>query len=485
MHRTVQCQADNRCRAASCARICAFNLKRETTILKAMIRGAGFLFATAVVAVAAGGFAPVRAGTADAHGPSAVHDRRANGASSMDPLAWLQQELTAGDGTSGDNFGYSVAVSGTLAVVGALQATVDGHQYQGAAYVFAESDGIWSEQQKLTSSDGGADDNFGKTVATDGTTVLVGAHGATVDGHRYQGAVYVFRESGGTWTQQQKLVASDGAGGDNFGGALALNGDTALVGAFNATVDGVSQQGAAYVFDAVDGVWTQAQKLTASDGAEADQFGHAVALDGVHALVAAWGAGIDGNYGQGAVYAFDDDGGNWSETQKLVAFDGAGSDTFGGALAVLGNSALIGAPYAQIGGNYGQGAVYAFANDGNGWNETQKLTASDGGMSDNYGYVVAIDGGTALVGAANATVNGSAAQGAAYLLADIAGSWSEQQKLIASDGTSFNKFGCAGDIAGGTVLVGAEFASVDGEFGQGIVYAFAQDSIFDDGFDGP
>ena len=104
---------------------------------------------------------------------------------------------------------------------------------------------------------------------------------------------------------------------------------------------------------------------------------------------------------------------------------------------------------------------------------------------DNYGYAIAIDGGMGLVGATGATVDGSASQGAAYLLDDNTGSWSEQQKLIASDGTSFNMFGCAVSLSAGTALVGAEFASVNGNFGQGIAYAFAQDSIFSDGFDGP
>lgn len=459
-----------------------FNLEREKTSMKAMILGVGFLLPALVVA---SGSTSQSREVAGEHISMAAYNRGAIRSSMADPLAWLQQELTADDGTGGDNLGYSVAVSGTAALVGALQATVNGNQYQGAAYIFTKSDGIWTEQQKLIASDGGGSDNFGKSVALDGTTALIGAHGATVNGHRYQGAVYVFTLSGGRWTEQHKLTASDGAAGDNFGGALALAGTTAIVGAFNAAINGVAQQGAAYVYAESNGTWAQVQKLSANDGAQDDQFGHSIAFDGTSALIGAWGATIDGNYGQGAAYVFAVADGSWSETQKLIASDGAGGDTFSGGLAVSGTTALIGAPDAVINDNWGQGGVYAFTEVDGSWSQTQKLTASDGVAADNFGYAVALDGTTALVGASNATVSDNVGQGAAYLLTDVAGSWSEMQKLTASDGTAYNKFGCAVSLSAGTALVGAEFAPINGNFGQGAAFTFTQDTVFTDGFDGP
>ena len=151
------------------------------------------------------------------------------------------------------SFGYSVSLSadGNTALIGAYGATVGANAYQGAAYVFVISGGTWSQQQKLTASDGAAGDYFGCSVSLsgDGNTALIGANAATVGANTYQGAAYVFVISGGTWSQQQKLTASDGAAYDQFGCSVSLSadGNTALIGAW-ATVGANAYQGAAYVF---------------------------------------------------------------------------------------------------------------------------------------------------------------------------------------------------------------------------------------------
>src|SRR6266403_738736 len=119
------------------------------------------------------------------------------------------QKVTASDGTTGDEFGYRVALAEATLVVGAFTATVNGNTSQGAAYVFTKSNNIWSESQKLTANDGGLFDNFGAAVALDGATLVVAANGATVGGNPAQGAVYVFTASNGIWMQTQKLTAND------------------------------------------------------------------------------------------------------------------------------------------------------------------------------------------------------------------------------------------------------------------------------------
>ena len=199
--------------------------------------------------------------------------------------SWTQQqELIASDGLGGDNFGYSVAVSGDTAVVGAFQ--------KRAAYVFVRSGTSWTQQQELTASDGTSGDYFGLSVAVNGDTALVGApyHASKA------GAAYVFVRSGTSWMQQQELAANDGAVDDYFGWSVTVGMDTALVGA-----DGhAAGRGAAYVFGRAGTFWTQQQEMTANDGAANDSFGVSVALSGDTALV-----GADQKAStEGAVYVF-------------------------------------------------------------------------------------------------------------------------------------------------------------------------------------
>src|SRR5438046_6090849 len=138
------------------------------------------------------------------------------------------------------------ALDGNTLVVGANGATVGGNAAQGAVYVFTESNGTWTQTQKLTANDGAAYDNFGLSVALKGSTILVGSPRAAIGANAGQGALYVFTESNGTWRQTQKLTASAGATNDSFGESVALEDSTALIGAYNATINGHSLQGAAY-----------------------------------------------------------------------------------------------------------------------------------------------------------------------------------------------------------------------------------------------
>jgi hypothetical protein len=156
-------------------------------------------------------------------------------------------ELVPADGVAPEFFGISVGVSGERAIVGAYYQRVDGHNGQGSAYVYALADGAWTQQQKLVASDGAASARFGLSVGIDGSTAVVGAYFATVAGHAQQGAAYLFSEAAGSWTQTDKLVASDGTADTHFGNAVAIAAGNVLVGAFDAGIGG-SDQGAAYVY---------------------------------------------------------------------------------------------------------------------------------------------------------------------------------------------------------------------------------------------
>ncbi len=278
----------------------------------------------------------------------------------VDPLVWVEQEVTASDGAANNDFGLSVALSGATALVGAPHHTVGGNTDQGAAYVYTEANGTWSQTAELTASDGTTNDRFGSVVALVGTTALVGAPYHKVGGNFSQGAAYVYTEANGTWSQTAELTASDGAANNYFGASVAVSGSTALVGAPSHTVGGNVGQGAAYVYTEANGAWSQTAELTASDGAANNDFGLSVALSGATALVGAPGHTVNGNVSQGAAYVYTETNGTWSQTAELTASDGATNNDFGSSVALSGATALVGAPYHTVGGNADRGAAYFF-----------------------------------------------------------------------------------------------------------------------------
>ncbi|MDN5865579.1 MAG: hypothetical protein L0I62_10290, partial [Gammaproteobacteria bacterium] len=403
----------------------------------------------------------------------AVNDLHAVYPLTVDPLVWIEQKVTASDGAAGDLFGISVVLDGTTALIGAVLADVGGDADQGAAYVFTNSGGSWSGVAKLTASDGVPGDHFGASVTLDGTIALVGASSADVAGNADQGAAYVFANSGGNWSEVAKLTASDGAPNDFFGRSVALDGMNALIGAYLADVGGNADQGAAYVFGNSGGAWSETQKLTASDGALNNQFGHSVALDGSTALVGAAIATVGGNFAQGAAYVFSESNGTWSESQKLTVSGGAAFDEFGHSVALDGAIALVGACGADVGGNADQGVAWVFSNSGGTWTQTAKLTGNGGAAGDCFGRSVALDGAIALVGAYHAEVAGQTDQGAAYMFTGSGGVWTQTAKLAASDGAAGDFFGGFSVALDGTsALIGAPGADIGGNSNQGAAYFF-------------
>jgi nucleoside-specific outer membrane channel protein Tsx len=353
------------------------------------------------------------------------------GAAYVFALPSQQAELTASDGSRNDQFGYSVAVSGSTAVVGApfKQSST------GAAYVFVRSGKTWSQQAKITASDGAPGDDFGTSVGLSGSTAVVGAphQGSST------GEAYVFVRSGTTWSEQQKLTASDGAAGDSFGWSVAVSGLTAVVGAYGRSSD----TGGAYVFAASGPTWSQQAELTASDGVAGDYFGESVAVSGSTALVAAPGKSSS----TGAAYVFAASGPNWSQQAELFASDGAPGDSFGNSAAVSGSTAVVGAS----GKNVATGAAYVFGRFGTTWYQRAELTASGGASGDEFGNAVAVSGSTAVVGA----YGKNSAAGVAYLFARAGTTWSQEAELTASDGAPNAQFGYAVALSKSTAVIGA------------------------------
>jgi hypothetical protein len=386
----------------------------------------------------------------------------------------LRSSNVANDGGAEDRFGFSVAISGDTAIVGALNANVGGKVDQGAAYVFVRSEPTWSQQQKLVAADGAAADNFGSSVAVDGNTAVVGARFANIELTSDQGAAYVFNRSGTTWTEQDKLVAVDGTYGDEFGVSVAIEGDTVLVGAWGANWGGTSNNGAAYVFTRYGTSWSQEDKLVADDGDTSDYFGNSVGLDGDTAIVGANRADVGAVLNQGAAYVFTRSGTTWNQEDKLLSGDGASGDRFGNAVAVEGDTAVVGAREANVNGVADQGAAYVFTRNGTHWTEQDKLVVGDGSANDNFGRAVALDGGAVVVGALFSRVSGESSRGAAYVFTRSGPSWSQQAKLIAEDGAAGDYFGSSAALDGDTAIVGAYLVDVSGTLdqNQGRVYFF-------------
>ena len=375
------------------------------------------------------------------------------------------QKLLALDGAASDVFGISVALSsdGDTALVGARFEDTTPSTNNGAAYIFTRSGGTWTQQQKLLASDYASNDNFSWSVdlSSDGNTALIGAY--TKNGS--MGAAYVFTRSGTTWTEQQILLASDATTGDSFGYSVALSddGNTALIGAYTEDTTPNTNNGAAYVFTSTAGTWTQQQKLVASDPATDDNFGWSVALsaDGNTAIIGAYGEDTTPNTDQGAAYVFIRSGVTWTQQQKLIASDVASSDRFGHrvALSADGNTALISAYFEDTSPNTTNGAAYVFTRSGSTWTQQQKLLASDAATDDWFGSSVSLsaDGNTALIGADNEDTTPNTTNGAAYLFTRSGSTWTQQQKILASDARISDFFGASVALSsdGSTALIGA------------------------------
>jgi predicted amidohydrolase len=305
-------------------------------------------------------------------------------------IGWgLQQRIFASDAAAGDLFGQSVAINGDTIVVGSPGVDGPVGLNQGSAYVFVRSGGVWSQQQKLASPDAEADAQFGQSVAISGATIVTGSPGADGAGGIDQGSAYVFALSGGVWSQQQKLAPPDAGEGDNFGSSVATSGDLIVVGSPLYDGAGGSQQGSAYVFAHSGGVWSQQQKLAPSDAGARANFGQSVAISGDMVVVGS--PYHDGAAGvlQGSAYVFAHSGGVWSQQQKLGASDADEEGEFGLSVAINGDTVVIGSRNDGAAG-VNQGSVYVFARSGGAWSQQQKLGASDAAEGAQFGFSVAM-----------------------------------------------------------------------------------------------
>lgn len=384
------------------------------------------------------------------------------------PQAWSEQAKLFNEvGVAGGQFGFGTALHGDTALVSEIDISFF---LPGTVHVFKRSGTEWTQQGTIVPAERFEGDGFGTALAIDGDTLVVGGVSPTV------GRAYVFVLSGDTWVEQAELVPDDGPGGEFYGASVAVNGDTAIVGYL-----GYDQgHGTAYVFHRSGGVWTQQQQLFPDTGT-ADFFGRA-ALDGDTALIGAAFANGGSSSPQGDVYVFDRSGTTWTQTTKLAHPVGGATDLFGQSVALQGDTAVVGASGLD---DY-TGAVYVYVRSGGAWPLQATLTADDAVAGVNFGQPVSVDGDTVVAGAPYMTID-SQFQGAAYVFRRSGTAWTQVDRLSASDAAREDIFGWTGLAQDkGTILIGAAYADVDETVDAGAAYVFVpggDDVIFAAGFE--
>jgi len=407
-----------------------------------------------------------------------------------------------------DNYGYSIAISGNWAIVGAPFEDEDANNENnlnssGSAYILYNTEGVWLEYQKIVASDRAALDNFGFAVDIDGDYAIVGAYtedenASGSDTKMNPGSAYIYKNIEGTWTQIEKIVASDRSADDNFGYSVSIDGNYAVVGAWyeDENEDGnetFTSAGSAYIFQNNSDNWTQIQKIVHSDRDGGDNFGCSLSISGDYIVVGAncedenvaGGATLNES---GSAYVFKKNGGTWEQLQKIVSADRDAADYFGHKVAIDGLNIIVGA-YGDDedanGSNVvdGAGAAYIFTLNAGTWTQAQKIVAPNRNVvGDRFGYSVAISNSYVIVGAYmededEAEANSYSNAGAAYVFHKVNANWTQVQKIDASDRAMTDNFGFSVGISNGYAFVGAQSEdedSIGANFmsGAGSVYFF-------------
>jgi hypothetical protein len=363
-----------------------------------------------------------------------------------------QAKLTSNAQNPVDAFGCAVDVDGDTLVIGGIGNRFRGYP-RGAAYVYVRDGEGWTLQQVLMggSEDQTIEDGFGGSVAISGDTIVVGANSDSSAGF-LAGAAYVYVRSGATWSLQQKLTASDASPVGVLGLSVAIQGDTIVAGA-PGDDDAGYLTGAAYIFQRQGGVWSEQQKLKASDEAEDSVFGQSVAVFNDTIAVGSPSHSTPTVHYSGAVYVFGRGSSGWNEQQQITTRDIAEGQWLGYCVDLSGDTLVATAPGDSV-GMHTHGAAYVFSLRPGGWSEQRKLKDTDVGRYDGFALRAAIDGDRIVLG--DGTDNTAATWGGAahvYVRNGNTG-WSLQQTLTAADAANFDLLGSAVAISGDTIVVG-------------------------------
>jgi LPXTG-site transpeptidase (sortase) family protein len=406
--------------------------------------------------------------------------------------AVAQAVLASPDPTALDEFGWSVAVSGNTAVVGARNEDPDlggGPISQaGAAYVYVRSGTGWILEAKLVPRDAKPGDTFGVSVAIEGNTAVVGASGRDVGDDENAGAAFVFVRQGIEWKQKAELVAKDNFEQDGFGVAVAIDGSTLVIGADAKDVGPLPDAGAAYVFIRQGGSWDQKAKLVASDAYLGEFFGGAVDVSGNRIIVGATQADPYDVTGPGQAYIFEGQGNSWKEKAILSPDEDRLGDFFGSSVAISGGTAVVGAKFHDPNLGSGRitngGAAYVFTRETDGWNQRATLYPLDAVPFAEFGHSVAIEGNKIAVGAKGMTQAGYTQAGAVYLFAQLNKEWVQQTKVVPDYIYENDAFGRSVAMSGDRLVIGATGRDPGNiaQAGEAFVFLLGQVQLPETGF---
>ncbi|MGZ3449109.1 MAG: FG-GAP repeat protein [Polyangiales bacterium] len=370
----------------------------------------------------------------------------------IDPIVGVETKLVSPAPGLYNQFGSGVAVSKGRVLVGEAEADPTGKPNAGLAYVYAPS--TLAIEGTLSPTDGATDDRFGIAVAMDGDTALVGA--SVKDA--YKGAAYVFVRGATGWTQQAKLVASDGLANDSFGASVAISGNVAIVGAVGATIGGTANTGAAYVFTRTGTTWSAGTKLTAPS---TSAYGTSVAASGTTVAIGA----VAENGSQGAVYLYTGSGASWPLQKKLTI---ATSTTpyFGFAVALDGDTLAASAFKETVGSVSEAGSAYVFTRTGTTWTQQARLTAATPASFTQFGYSVGLSGNVLAVG----QPGGAAGLGAASVFLRSGSTWT--RKTDVAGAVDKSAFGWSVGVDGDLAAFAAQTEDQPGKTGAGAVHVY-------------
>lgn len=378
---------------------------------------------------------------------------------------------------SGDRFGTSLAAADRWLLVGAPEDANAGAVKAGSVIVFEWVGGQYVEHSRLSAADGAAGDAFGISVAVDGDTAVAGAWNDSLPAGSGAGSAYVFTFDGAAWNASVKLAAPDAATGDGFGASVSLDGDTLLVGAPFDDLPSLANAGSAHLF-VRNGGWSHVTRLAAPDATPFDFFGTAVAAADGRLLVGA----SDADAGAGAVYAFERSGVQAPFLHRFIATDRGATDGFGAALSIEGAAVLVGASRhaAQA------GAAYLFERAANTWTQRHKFVAPAAAAQERVATSVSLRAGVAALGTPMATLGACCHQGAVDVFVLIADRWRFDRRLHAVDAAPFDESGHAVALSAAGAVAGAPLAqhpAVAAQDAGSAIHFSAVWPFFEDGFE--
>lgn len=362
--------------------------------------------------------------------------------------SYREYRLFADDPAPFDHLGWSVAAAEGIVAAGARSADAPATD-AGAVYLYRREANGWRQERKLAPVDTVEHDQFGNAVALDGQVLVVGASGHHERG-RKDGAVYIYRFERDAWRFEQRLNLPGAVG---FGQAVAIDGDLIAVGAPGMS-SGEIPSGSVLLFRRSGGKWKPAASLVASDAAPYDLFGRCVGVSGDRVVI---GAPSDDDFGvmTGALYVFERDGEGWHEAAKLVPADATPLAELGKTCALNGDLAVGGADGLPREAGKSAGAAFVFRRGAGGWEQEATLLATDAQKADRFGNAVAIDGETIAVGAHYVDDANGLGAGAVYVFERTGGGWQQRIKLLSGSSFVGEELGWSVAVHDGMVVSGA------------------------------